>query len=68
MTYFTKLEQILKKKLALAGVAQWIDCGPAKQGVTDSIPSQDTCLGSKRQAHIDVSLPLFFPPFPSKNK
>ena len=32
-------------KLALAGVVQWIECWLVKQGVTGSIPSQDTCLG-----------------------
>ena len=42
----------------LDGVAQWIELWPENQRVTDSIPSQDTCLGSKRQAHIDVSLYL----------
>ena len=31
--------------LALAGVAQWIECGPANQRVTGPIPSQGTCLG-----------------------
>ena len=30
---------------ALAGVAQWIECWPANQKVTGSIPSQGTCLG-----------------------
>ena len=30
---------------ALAGVAQWIERWPAKQGVTGPIPSQDTSLG-----------------------
>ena len=30
---------------ALAGVAQWIECCPAKQGVAGSIPSQGTRLG-----------------------
>ena len=53
---------------ALAVVVQWIECQPANQGVTGSIPSQDTCLGCKpdpqlwvceTQPHIDVSLPLF---------
>ena len=47
---------------------------PTKQKVASSIPSQGTCLGCrpgpqwgmcKRQPHIDVSLPLFLPPFPS---
>ena len=59
---------------ALAGVAQWIErqIGTNKS-VTSSIPSQGTCLGCRpgpqwraheRQPHIDVSLPLFLPPFP----
>ena len=57
---------------ALAGVAQWIECWPANQSVSGSIPSQGTLLGCrpgpqqgvcKRQPHIDVSLALFFPPF-----
>ena len=30
---------------AQAGVAQWIECRPANQSVTGSIPCQDTCLG-----------------------
>ena len=59
---------------ALAGVAQWIEHQPANPRVTGSIPSQGTCLGckpspqqgaGKRQPHIDVSLHLFLPPFPS---
>ena len=54
--------------LALAGVAQWIECWSANPNVSDLIPSQDTCLGCgpgpqkgacKRQPHIDVSLPLY---------
>ena len=32
--------------LALAGVAQWIECWPVNQRVTSLIPSQGTCLGS----------------------
>ena len=61
-------------RLALAGMAQWVECQPANQKVTSLIPSQGTCLGCrpgphlvvcKRQPHIDVSLPLFLPPFPS---
>ena len=32
-------------KPALAGVAQWIECGPAKQRVTGLIPSQGSYLG-----------------------
>ena len=31
--------------LALAGVAQWIECGPANQRVAGSILSQGMCLG-----------------------
>ena len=59
---------------ALAGVAQWIKSWPMNQSVAGLIPSQDTCLGfgpgpqcgvDERQPHIDVSLPLFFPPLPS---
>ena len=62
------------KILALAGMAQWIECWPVSQRVDGSIPSQDTCLGCEpdpqrgaceRQPHIDVSLPLFLLPFPS---
>ena len=30
---------------ALAGVAQWIEHGPANQKVAGLIPSQGTCLG-----------------------
>ena len=29
----------------LAGVAQWIECWPVNQRVTNWIPSQGTCLG-----------------------
>ena len=31
--------------LALAGIAQWIECWPANQRVVASIPSQGACLG-----------------------
>ena len=64
-------------KTALAGVAQWIECGPANQGGAGLIPSQGTCLdrgpgpqlgACEGQPHIDVSLPLFLLPFPLKNK
>ena len=34
-----------KSPLALAGVAQWIECGPVNQRVTGLIPSQGTGLG-----------------------
>ena len=45
---------------ALAGVAQWTEHWPVNQGVANSIPNQDTCLGCgpglqwgacKRQLH-----------------
>ena len=53
--------------LALAGVAQWIECGPVKQKVAGLIPSQGTCLGCRPSPHlgaherqpIHVTLPLF---------
>ena len=57
--------------IALAGVAQWIECWPVNQTVADSIPSQGTCLGCRsgpqlgvceRQPHIDV--PSLSPSFP----
>ena len=55
------------EQLSLAGVAQWIECWPANQRVTSSIPSQGACLGCRpgpeqgaheSQPHIDVSLSL----------
>ena len=51
-------------RLALAGMAQWIERWPANQRVTGSIPSQGTCVGCRPgpqcegQPHIDVSLSL----------
>ena len=64
------------KQMALAGAAQWIECQPANQRVTGSIPSQGTCLGfgpglqlgaCERQPHL--MFPLFLPPSPlSKHK
>ena len=63
---------IKKEKWDLAGVAQWIECWPAIQRVAGSIPGQGTYLSCRpgfqyeareRQAHIDVSLPLFLPLF-----
>ena len=65
--YTMEYYSAIKKKIALAGVAQWIECRPAKQRVAGSIPSQGTCLGCRsspqwgsreRQLHIDLSLPL----------
>ena len=35
----------IKKFLAVAGVAQWIECQPVNQRVIGLIPSQDTGLG-----------------------
>ena len=34
-------------ELALAGVAQWIECWPRNQRVAGLIPSQGTCLGGR---------------------
>ena len=64
---------------ALAGVAQWIEHGPANQWVAGLIPSHCTHLGCgpgpqgwgwgvKGNPYIDVSLPFFLPPFPSLSK
>ena len=71
------MEEICFEKnftVALAGLAQWTEHGPVNQTVAGSIPSQGTCLGFRpgpqweaceRQPHVDVSLPLFLPLFPS---
>ena len=65
------------EEVALAGVAQWIECRAVNQRVAGLIPSQGTHLGCRpgsqcrareRQPHIDVSLSLFLPPFPSLQK
>ena len=32
-------------RIALAGVAQWVECQPVNQKVTGLIPSQSSCLG-----------------------
>ena len=70
--YLLFLFLFLINSLALAGVAQWIECQLADQRVTGSFLSQGTCLGCgpgpqlgvcERQPHIGVSLPLFLPPF-----
>ena len=39
------LDYEIQELLALAGVAQWIEHGPANRKVVGSIPSQGTCLG-----------------------
>ena len=58
---------------SLAAMAQWIKCQPVNQRVTSLILSQGTNLACRpgpqmgacdRQPDIDVSLPLFLPPFP----
>ena len=78
MSLSSQVLHILKILAALAGVAQWIERGPANQRVTGFIPSQGTCLGCgpgpqlgggahERQPHIDVSLPSS-PSSLSKNK
>ena len=63
---------------ALAGVAQWIEHGPANQRVTGSIPSQGTCLGCRpspqwgcvRSNHtlMFLALSFSFPSPTSENK
>ena len=39
------MHMLKKIKLALAGVAQWIECWPVNRKVAGSIPNQGTCLG-----------------------
>ena len=39
----------------LAGVAQWIECWPANQRVTNLIPSQGICLGCRPGSPIPVA-------------
>ena len=43
--WWNDIVSVERLKLALPGVAQWIEHWPVNQRVTDSIPSQDTCLG-----------------------
>ena len=65
-------------KNSLTGVVQWSGCCLANQKITVSIPGQGTCLGCLARSpdggiqeatnllsHINVSLRLFLPPFPS---
>ena len=63
---------IKKQKPTLAGMAEWIECRPANQRVTSSIPSLGHMPGLRVRSLVggageatDVSLPLFLPPFPS---
>ena len=67
ISFYNKIQPLVNRHLpALAGVAQWIERGPANQRVL--IPSQGTWLGCgpgpqyrvcERQPHIDIS-PLSF--------
>ena len=61
-------------KIALAGVARWIEHWPANHRVAGLIPSQGIGLGCgpgpqwgvrERQPHTNVSVPFCLPPFPS---
>ena len=72
--------EIFIKKLALAGVAQWIELGPMNQRVTSSVPGGDPGLGFRpnqvagggragvNHTLMFHSLPLFLLPFPSLYK
>ena len=62
-----------------ASVAQWIECWPANQRITGSIPSEGTCLGCAGQdlsrghmrsnhTSMFLSLSLSLPSPLSKNK
>ena len=68
------LQAIKNVIYALADVAHYIAHRPVNQRVTSSTPNQGTCLycgpgpqqgACRKQAHIDVSLPLFLSLFPS---
>ena len=39
------LKMVKMIKVALAGIAQWIECRPVNRKVTGSIPGQGMCLG-----------------------
>ena len=62
-----------KHMVALAGVAQCLERGPANQRVASSIPGQGMSLGwgpgpqegACEGKHINVPFPLFLPPWPS---
>ena len=41
-------------KMALAAVAQWIECWPVNQEVTGLIPGQGTCLGFRPGPQLGV--------------
>ena len=67
-------EEYKESWLALAGVAQWIEHGLQTKGSLVLFPVRAHTwivvqVPSVGQPHIDVSLPLFLPPFPlSKNE
>ena len=44
--YFYFLSYVLKINLALAAVAQWIECWPTNQRVASSMPSQGNAWGA----------------------
>ena len=43
--WMKKVKELKTTNMALAAVAQWIECWPVNQRVTSSIPNQGTCLG-----------------------
>ena len=45
MKIFSFSNYKIKDRLALVGVAQWIECWPVNQRVTGLIPSQGASLG-----------------------
>ena len=63
-----------KELSAPAVVVQWVELWPANGKVAGLIPAQGTCLGCRpgpqlevcERQPMDVSLPLFLPPFSSK--
>ena len=80
MYFVCKLQQYIQidfekyhDEMALAGVAQWIECWLVKWKAAGSVPSQGTfpswgCVRGNQSmylSHISASLPLFLPPFPS---
>ena len=46
--------RVQERRLALAGVAQWVGHWPASQKVASSIPSQRTCLGCRPGPQLGV--------------
>ena len=58
--------------VAVAGVAQWIECQPANQKVASSIPSQGICLGCGPGSQLEACerqlVDVFLPSFPTLKK